>query len=83
MVTNKTAQYVILTVTDNNFKVIKYSGIADYKNKYKNTEITTDRHSAECISLSLYDDYEDFCDALANYKDDGAEWLSALDLFSL
>lgn len=61
-------QYVILTVSDNTGAIIYYSATPDVNHKYTDTETFMDSGSLEGISITTYDNYNDFIDALTDYK---------------
>lgn len=71
-------QYVILTVSDSEGIIVKYSATVDNKNKYKDTETFLSRNTLEGIVVTTYDNLEDFKDALACYKSTNAEYIECL-----
>lgn len=59
-------QYVILTVSNSEGIVFKYSACLDKEHKYTDTE--TYLQGLEGIAVTCYDNFEDFQDALTDYK---------------
>lgn len=76
MVNEMQYDYVILTVSDLEGEVIRYSAKRAIKGDYINTE--TFIEGFEGISISIYDDFEDFIDAIENYKKLGCKYLELL-----
>lgn len=74
-------QYVLLTVTDSNDRIISYDSFTDRENYYKNTEIHLGK-SCMCITCydsELQDDVEDFFDILNEFTyDDSIELLEGV-----
>lgn len=76
MVNELQYDYVILTISNLDGDVIRYSAKRAIKGTYINTE--TFIRGFEGISISIYNDYEDFIDAIENYKKLGCKYLELL-----
>ena len=68
--------YVILTISDLDGNVIRYSAKRAIRGTYINTE--TFIEGFEGISISIYDNFEDFIYAIENYKKSGCKYLELL-----
>ena len=76
MVKERQHDQVILTISDLDGNVIKYSAKRAIRGTYINTE--TFIKGFEGISISIYDDLEDFICAIENYKKTGCKYLELL-----
>lgn len=68
--------YVILTVSDLEGNIIRYSGKKAIKGTYINTQ--TFIEGLEGISISVHDDFLDFVHIIKTYKKLGCKYISLL-----